>query len=189
MKTFFYGILARIAWWTRKPPAIGSKFMTGYGRVNWWASGGRDALREDIIQCAVNGVAIYTIEMAGWAETGAYRKAWGNDTKIKEVVACYELAVKLCRTFGMWLHVSIVNDNMGLKKYGDPGIFLRQVMDEAQALCQVIKRNGPANVLIQPVGETQTSAGVAFTEYCKRELGGFLLCNNNRSKPLSATRG
>ena len=188
MKNLFYVLLSYLAPLLprRKPPSLGGRLLTGYGRVNCWASGGKQALRRDICRCAANGVAIYHIEMAGWADTSAYRLVVGSDERMRETKALYTFAVGLCRSFGMWMFVSIVNDNMGSRKYGDPGVPLSKAMSEAADLAACVRNRGKDNVLVQPVGETQTAAGAAFTAYCLRDLHGFTFVNNAGSRPSSS---
>jgi hypothetical protein len=171
---------------TRSPPAIqAGQTQCWYGRVNEWASDSR-VLRADISLCASEGVSGYMIELASF---GAGRAVWNDPAAMARVEAAYAAAVAQCRARGLWLFVSIVNDNMGSRKYGDPGIPLSAVMDQARQLCAMVKRHGPSNVAVQPVAETQTSAGKQFEAHCLKELSGFTLVYNGASRPGGVPSG
>ncbi len=177
------GGLAWLAVWLvgirrKAPPKIGGKFMAWYGRVNTWASSGRKAVEKDVKACAKAGVAGYMIELAGWASSDAWTDDW-----LRRTEKAYLHLLKLCRRNGMWLFVSVVNDNMGTGKYGDPGIPLSRVTPMAHRLVQIVKDGGRDNVIVQPVAETQTSAGGAFERYCVDHLAGFPLVYNGGSRP------
>jgi hypothetical protein len=163
---------------TKSPPKIGGKFQTWYGRVNTWASQGAKALEKDVVACAKAGVAGYAIEMMGWARSDAWTDKWLKDTG-----EAYNRLLKLCRRHGIWLFVSVVNDNMGSGKYGDPGVPLSKVMPQAQRLAQIVKAGGKDGVVVQPVAESTTPAGRAFEGHCLRELSGFPLVYNGGSRP------
>lgn len=161
---------------TRKPQAL-DKTQVWYGRVNTWPFSEKN-LDKDVKEMAASGVKGYMIELMGWARSDAWTDKWLKDTEKK-----YEYLLKLCRKHGLWLFVSVVNDNMGSRKYGDPGVFLASVMDKAKQLAQIVKKNGSDNVIVQPVAETQTSAGRQFEQYCVQQLGGFPLVYNGGSRP------
>lgn len=154
-------------------PKLGQgKTLVMYGRVNTWAQSKKN-LKKDIAALRKENVDGYMIEMAGWARSDMWTDKW-----LKETEDNYKYLVNLCRDNGKWLFVSIVNDNMGSKKYGDQGIKLSQVMPKAQQLCQIVKKYGNRNVIVQPVAETQTSAGAQFDRYCVQELSGFIMVYN-----------
>ena len=167
---------------TPELPKLGKEPLVMYGRVNTWAMSEKN-LKKDISVMREEGVDGYMIEMMGWARYDAWTPNWLKDTEEQ-----YEYLLNLCRDNGKWLFVSIINDNMGSRavdvndieprKYGDPGIFLSQVMPQAQQLCQIVKKYGKDNVIVQPVAETQTSAGKAFEQYCLQQLGGFIMVYN-----------
>ncbi len=176
--------LAWLAVWlccmrTRKPlQIVQGKTQAWYGRVNAWAQDSK-ALKKDVEACANAGVTGYMIEMMGWARYDAWTPKW-----LKETEEAYELLVKLCRRHGLWLFVSIVNDNMGSRKYGDPGIKLSSVYDKALDLARIVRDNGRDNVIVQPVAETTTDAGRKFEQDCVGILGGkFPLVYNGGSRP------
>ena len=158
-------------------PKIGKEPLVMYGRVNTWAQG-ENNLKKDIKAMRDENVDGYLIEMMGWSRPDIWTPNWLKDTEKQ-----YKVLLDLCRKNGKWLFVSVVNDNMGSGKYGDPGIKLSQVMPQAQQLCQIVKKYGKANVIVQPVAETQTSAGAQFEQYCLQQLGGFIMVYNGSSRP------
>ena len=157
---------------TPELPKLGKEQLVMYGRVNTWAQGEKN-LEKDIAVMREENVDGYMIEMTGWARYDAWTPEWMKQTEDQ-----YKTLLDLCRKNGKWLFVSIVNDNMGSRKYGDPGIKLSQVMPQAQQLCQIVKKYGKENVIVQPVAETQTSAGSQFEQYCLQQLGGFVMVYN-----------
>ena len=143
-----------------------------YGRVNWWAEDW-NVLLQDLDVCQECNVG-YHIEMAAWAGTGV----WNDPAKLEGVISTYKRLVAECRKRGLWLFVSVVNDNMHLSKYGNVGVKLSSVRAQANQLVAAIKECGSENVIVQPVGETQTDDGRAFEIYCAAELAGFILVSN-----------
>lgn len=167
----------------RKPPALAAgKTRTGYGRANCWAGAGKSTLRKDLVACAAAGVDLHTVEMAGWAETSVF----GDAKRLADAQALYGWLVGQCRALGLWLLVSIANDNAGSGKYGDRGVGLARATADLHALAECVRRNGADNVLVQPVAETRTDAGRAFEAHCAALLTGFELVNNAGSRPAGA---
>jgi len=166
--------------WPRvKPrPVLAGATQVWYGRVNWWAVAGKKALQKDLIECAASGVSGYMIEMAGWAGTSAI----GREAEIK---SRYTFLVEQCRVLGLWLFVSVVNDNSGSGKYGDTGPHLEDSNGTSRALIQCIMDNGPLNVIVQPVAETYSAGGRSIEAYAVRVLGAhdFKLVSNEGSRP------
>ena len=163
------------------------KTQTWHGRVNRWTISKPTIIDElNLMQeCGVSG---YMIEMASW---GRYSEceAWSEEW-IALIESHYRHLVKNCRRRKLWLFVSVVNDNMGKGKYGDTGPKLEVVYDSATKLIEIIKKYGSKGVIVQPVAETQTSAGRRFEEDCKRELEGFtLVYNGNGGHPKQAPAG
>lgn len=182
MRKLWYRMLSYLAGVVpgRDPEALrAGRTLRGYGRVNWWAAAGKAALRRDLVACAAAGVEIYTIEMAGWAESSVLR----NEDRLREACALYAWLVEQCRALGLWLLVSIVNDNAGSGKYGDQCVSLAEAGDALNALAECVRKNGAENVLVQPVAETRTDAGRAFVAHCVAVLNGFTLVNNAGSRP------
>lgn len=180
--------LAWLAVWlfgrTRNPQKIAGKFQVWYGRVNTWASSGKKAVEKDVAACAKAGVAGYMIEMAGWARPDAWTEEW-----LKQIEKAYLHLLRECRRRGLWLFVSVVNDNMGSGKYGDKKIPLSAVVAQARRLAEIVKEGGRDNVIVQPVAETQTSAGRQFESWCVAFLGGFPLVYNGGSRPAGIPGG
>lgn len=161
-------------------PKLGQKPLVMYGRVNTWPQG-KSNLKKDISLMRDENVDGYLIEMAGWVRADAWSPKWMSDTEEQ-----YKNLLDLCRANGKWLCVSIVNDNMGLGKYGDPGVPLSAKIAEAQRLCQFVKKCGKDNVIVQPVAETRSTVGRQFEQYCMQQLGaaGFVMIfNGSGGKP------
>lgn len=151
------------------------KTQVWYGRVNRWTIS-KPTLIDELNLMQECGVSGYMIEMASW---GRYSDCvpWSEEW-IKQIEKSYRHLVKECRQRKLWLFVSVVNDNMGKGKYGDKGPKLEAVYDSALQLIKILKKYGHKGVIIQPVAETQTSAGRRFEEDCKRELEEFTLVYN-----------
>ena len=152
-----------------------------YGRVNDWKN--LKATEKDIICCMNNGVAGYMIELAGDIPGKKGPQPW-TDAWLKDIEEKYKKLVKMTRSAGLWLFVSIVNDNMGQGKYGDKSPKLEKVLAMAKSLALIVKKNGKLGVVVQPVAETQTTAGNIFEKYCRNELYNFpLVFNGNGGFP------
>lgn len=159
--------------------------QTWYGRVNRWPTS-RKTLRRELNLMKECGVSGYMIELAVW--NGVDDK-W-SDEWITRTKKSYRWLLRECRKRKIWLFVSIVNDNMGKGKYGDTGPALEQVYNQAKQLALIVKKYGPKGVIIQPVAETQTSAGQRFEQECKTELEEFtLVYNGNGGHPKSTPEG
>ena len=160
------------------------KTQTWYGRVNRWTLS-KQTLKDELNLMQECGVSGYMIEMASW---GRYSdcELWSEEW-IKQIEESYRHLVKECRQRKLWLFVSVVNDNMGQGKYGDKGPKLEAVYNSALQLIKIIKRYGSQGVIIQPVAETQTSAGQRFEQDCLRELKDFLLVYNGNGGHPSHT--
>ena len=155
-----------------------------YGRVNDWKD--LKTTEKDIIRCAKEGVAGYMIEMAG--DLPGTKSAWTNEW-LADIEKKYKKLVKMTRAAGLWLFVSIVNDNMGQGKYGDKSPKLEKVLPMAQTLALAVKKNGPDGVFVQPVAETQTNGGRIFEKYCMNELYKFRLVYNGNGGFPTGTGG
>ena len=160
------------------------KTQTWYGRVNRWTIS-KQTLRQELNLMKKCGVSGYMIEMANW---GRYSdcEPWSEEW-IKQIEESYRYLVKECRRRKLWLFVSVINDNMGKGKYGDKGPKLEAVYDSALPRIKIIKKYGQKGVIIQPVAETQTSAGQRFEQDCLRELNDFLLVYNGNGGHPSHT--
>ena len=159
------------------------KTQVWYGREGQWNTNLK-LLSKELDVMEKYGVTGYVIEM-----TGASPNKW-TDKWNKEIKEAYEYLLSECRARNMWLHVSIANDNLGKGKYGDPGTrTIATEMTRFKYFCKIVKDNGPKNVVVQPVAETQTAGGKQFETYCKNELKGFLTCYNGNGGHPSGTNG
>lgn len=167
------------------------KTQTWYGRVNYWWT--RRSLWQKEMDCLVkNGGSGYMIELAGWQSNTAKSPAWWSEDWIKKQLSLYSEIHADAKKRGLWLFVSIVNDNMGSGKYGDKKQYtVANTYDKCVKLLEGIIKDGSANVVIQPVAETQTSAGKKFESYAKSQLQakGFLTCYNGDGGHPSGSGG
>lgn len=167
-------------------PIQAGKTQTWYGRVNFWTRS-TSLLKKELDALVKNGCSGYMIELSSWAR---YSKKEWTSKWFKEVEKKYLWLVDQCRSRGLWIFVSIVNDNMGHGKYGDEGPMLSKVYDKALKLIDIVKAGGSSNVAVQPVAETQTSAGKKFEKACVKKLKGFVLVyNGDGGYPSKAPSG
>ena len=174
-------IMPYVPGYTQDPPELElGRTLAGYGRVNAWAID-KDTLIKDIRACDRYGVDIYPIEFL----SGAGYSPYGNQAAMKKTEECYKAAIKECRARGMWLFVSFANSNTGSGKYGDKKIPLSKMGDLINWGIDVVKKEGPDNVLFQPVGETGGSFNSSLEARLVNEFGprGFKLVNNHGSRP------
>ena len=145
--------------------------LTFYGRVNHWADSRAELTTElDLMEeMHVDG---YMIELSGWGE-----KQWDGHW-LRQTAHEYRWLLRQCRKRGLCLFVSVVNDNMGLHKYGDSGPALAEVEGAARKLVRIIRKAGAHGLFVQPVAETRTEAGVRFEQYCQDKLKDFVLVYN-----------
>ena len=147
---------------------------TFYGRVNRWTLS-RATLKKELNLMKDCGVAGYMIELASWAPHT--QQPWTEEW-IEMVRKEYHYLLKECRKRDLWLFVSIVNDNMGKGKYSDTGPALEKVYNYALQLANIVKHHGAKGVIIQPVAETNTEAGMRFEKDCLQLLKEFTLVYN-----------
>lgn len=165
-----------------KKIAVGST-QVWYGREGQWNTDLK-LLSKELDVMEKYGVSGYIIEM-----TGASSHKW-TDKWDKEIEEAYKYLLSECRARNMWLHISIANDNLGKGKYGDTGKrTIATEMARFKRFCKIVKDNGPKNVIVQPVAETQSAGGKQFEAYCKNELIGFLTCYNGNGGRPSGTNG
>ena len=174
-------VVAGLAWlavWlvslrTRQPPEIKQGgFQVWYGLVNAWAMVPK-TMDKVVDECAEAGVSGIHIELAGWSRSDMWSDKWIADTS-----QAYRRLLARCRRRGLWLFVGVANDNMGSRKYGDPGIRMTDVYHQVLKLVHLVRDEGPDNVIVQPVGETQTPAGVKLEQDCILLLPEFPLVYN-----------
>ena len=175
---------------SRELPAIGSKTLTFYGRVNqWcWADGATPERTAEILHSEIRALSAagwdgYQIEMWGWVRYANLEPEEG----IARIRAVFPQLVQWCRDEGLWLFISGVNDNQHLGKYGSTARHLSQDDAQVEECLSLIVAAGPENIIVQPVGETQTSDGDYVEHRWANELEplGFYLVNNNGSRPSS----
>ena len=171
----------------RAAPTIAlGKTQAWYGRVNCWAEDLK-VLESDVVACREAGVSGYMIELLSW---GRYSASLDKQAKTEKA---YKKLVKLCRANGIWLFVSIANDNAGQGKYGDTGPKLEGQKALLDFGLKLVMSCGSKNVIVQPVAETQTSFGKSWNSAAGTALrkAGFKTVNNSdgghpRSKPAWA---
>lgn len=91
-----------------------------------------------------------------------------------------------CRKRNVTLIVSVVNDNMHIKKWGQSGVHdLAHWPAECERAAQIVLEAGPANVWVQAMAETQTSQGKKFEGrwLAKYKAAGFKTIYNDGSRP------
>lgn len=171
-------------------PEIGSKTLAFYGRVNQWAwadgatvERAAEILHSEIRALAAAGWDGYQIEMWGWVRYANLEPEEG----IARIRVVFPQLVQWCREEGIWLFISGVNDNQHLGKYGSTARHLSEDDAQVEECLSLIVAAGPENLIVQPVGETQTSDGDYVEQRWANELEprGFYLVNNNGSRPSS----
>ena len=159
------------------PPIREGETQVWYGRVNTWAAAGLDVLRADVAACADSGVTGYMIELETWGDS-----TMGTDKEVPAATAeAYRNLVGWCRKEGLWLFVSVGNDNAGSGGYGDRGVPLSKVTERLEKLVELIRSRGSRNVIVQPCAETRTAAGMWIENLCVERLAGFPLAYNGNS--------
>ena len=155
---------------TRKPrPIVSGKTQGWYGRVNSWSCGKKFVLRRDLDLCKKYGVDGYHIELVGWTDFDKDPASYRSQKYYKTVRNRYKWLVKACRARGLWLFVSVVNDNAG--KHGEANNpRLEQQQDNVRFAFEQVFKNGPRNVIVQPVAEIQTGYGSKLNHQMTAEL-------------------
>lgn len=162
-----------------------------YGRVNWWWKS-RSLWKKEMDALVKYGGAGYMIELAGWRSAVGNESSWWTDAWVKKQLELYRQIHADAKARGLWLFVSVVNDNMGSGKYGDTKQYnVGNCYDKCVKLLEGIIKDGNSNVVVQPVAETQTSGGKKFEDYAKKQLlqHGFLTCNNGSGGHPATTNG
>jgi len=134
---------------------------------------------------AQNGCNATSIEFFGWSTT--YDLAQGLEPlKVK-----YQAALAATRAHGGMLFVSLCNDNQGSGKYGDRRKRWSRMGNMPDQALDYIISCGPANVIVQPVSEGQTSWGKSWelSAIAKLNGAGFVTCWNRGSRPTSPGAG
>ena len=155
--------------------------VLGYGRVSYWAVD-LGLLRAELRACHEAGIGIYTASLLGWwgtAMPGASEQQIRDQTE-----AAYKVLIDECRSLGMVALIDIHNQNSGSRKYGEQG---RTLDDPAEVELidwgiELVRKHGPANVVVVPCRETGDAGGLAVERKCVEQLDGFQLCANTGAR-------
>ena len=170
------------------PIQVGST-QVWYGRVNAWHYD-KSMWRKEMDTLVKHGGAGYMIELSSWQSNSDIK--WWTDAWVKKIVELYREIHADAKARGLWLFVSVVNDNMGSGKYGDKKQYtVANCYDKLVRILDGIITDGSDNVVVQPVAETQTPGGKKFEAYAKDRLNkrGFLTCNNGSGGHPTSTNG
>lgn len=177
---------------TNAPIISKNNYQFWYGCVNCWSQkvNGKYIFIDQIPKLVEVGCTGYHIEMFGWK---------GGETSMANVADAYQKLVTLCRENKMWLFVDVINGNwngaqtnwtLGMGPH-DHLTMEYIVSNYGQQLINIIKDNGPQNVIIQPIGEPGSKGQLnpihRFQDWCCDQLGeDFVLVTepgrNNSSK-------
>ena len=171
-----------------KLPTIGSGTQWWYGRVNYWAQD-KNLLTKEVKLMRSVGVTGYIIEMAGWGGNDMRQKPTSAQYK-KFISTCqdmYKHLHKLCKQYGIWLFVGIVNDNALSNKHGNKAVDPKHYYNNvASDLLKIVLADGKDNVVVQPISELSSDRvknhpGVAWQKKAINKLkqAGFKTCNND----------
>ena len=136
---------------------LGRNTQYWYGRVNYWMTNKR-TIETEIAEMKSHGVSGYMIEMAGWRSGDGDIRAPKGSAKyngfINGITSAYTHLHSLCKQNGLWLFVSIVNDNALETKHNNDEIDqYHYYNDVARDLFNIILTAGGENVIIQPSAE------------------------------------
>lgn len=169
-------------------PALGKKTQYWYGRVNYWADTGA-LQRKEVEYMKPLGLTGYIIEMAGWGGVNMRKAPSTKEYKswISRMKTYYCHLHGLCKTYGIWLFVGIVNDNALANKHGNKAIDPKHYYNNvAKDLLNIILNDGPENVIVQPISELYSARvknhpGPAFQKDALKKLKAkkFKTCNND----------
>ena len=175
---------------TKKPKEIkrgATQFW--YGRVNSWACGKRSVLRKDLDLCVKHGCSGYAIELVGWTDPP---ETYRTEQYYEKVRKGYEYLVKACRARGLWLFVSVVNDNAGKSGKNPRNPTLDKQKDNVDFAFALVEKWGSRNVVVQPVAEAHNSFAVSLDQAWIPRLKseGFLtVYNGSFGSPSSTNHG
>lgn len=153
-----------------------NNYQFWYGSVNCWAEkvGGKYVFEDQIPKLVEVGCTGYHIEMFGWK---------GGTSSISTVADAYQKLVTLCRQNRMWLFVDVINGNWngsatnwtkGMSNYSH--LTMEYIVSNyGQQLINIIKNNGPQNLIVQPIGEPGSKQQLTpihrFQDWCCDQLG------------------
>ena len=146
------------------PPSLGERYTQYfYGRVNFWATMSKPGSRtkeqvlnvvkkrllNDICACKKYGVS------AAWLYTGDGNMLLnrGDAEYMSNLKQTYQYLHQLCIQNGMWLMVCLVNINALENKLGNKAISSTLLFEYGRDLMNIVKDDGPKNILIQPISE------------------------------------
>lgn len=185
---------------TTAPIISKSHYQFWYGSVNCWAAkvNGHYPFEAQIPELVKIGCTGYHIEMFGW------KGGTSSDAEMTTIRDAYAKLVTLCRQNKMWLFVDVINGNWngpntkwtaGVTNYDK--LYVGYIVDHyGQTMINIIKDNGPQNVIVQPIGEPGSKGQVddchRFQNMCVTQLSDYILVTepgrNNSSKMTSATQ-
>ena len=181
------------------PKINSSHYQFWYGCVNCWSSkvGSKYVFQDQIPALkSKSGCTGYHIEMFSWCNGSSVNS-------IANIRDAYKKLVDQCRANKMWLFVDVINGNFngsntkwtaGMSNYSN--LTVGYIVNHyGQQLIDIIKANGPQNVIIQPIGEPGSKGQVSdchkFQDMCVDQLNGYILATepsrNNSSKMRSKT--
>lgn len=168
------GWIYRLIDWQRCGRKFDGHNFAGAGNVNWWSQS--DARRETR-KLAVAGLPCYHIELFGWGGTHGY-------DRVDEVLRKVDAVLFWCRRRRLALFVSVCNDNIHLSKYGNKPLDIgNHTAEITRALRHLAAAARKQAVLVQPVGETQTSSGRRIEALAREIVPMQYLVANTGSRP------
>ena len=177
----------------RKAPKaiVPGKTQFWYGRVNSWSCKSKSLLRRDLDLCCKYGVSGYTIELVGWTDLESNPSTYRTKEYFSRVERTYKYLVKACRARGLWLFVSVVNDNAGRSGKNPYNPRLEKQQENVQFAFDLVKKCGAKNVIVQPVAEIQTDYGKTIDKTWMAEFNrlGFETVYNGEGRPTKNEHG
>ena len=123
--------------------------------------GKRSVLRKDLDLCVKHGCSGYAIELVGWTDPP---ETYRTEQYYEKVRKGYEYLVKACRARGLWLFVSVVNDNAGKSGKNPRNPTLDKQKDNVDFAFALVEKWGSRNVVVQPVAEAHNSFAVSLDQ-------------------------
>jgi hypothetical protein len=163
-------------------PVSEPRDVLGLGISYNWPTMDHALLCEELAKAGCNAT---DIEFMGLTVSTKHGYRQGGAEALKKD---YLSLLKECRKRNLTLIVSIVNDNMHIRKWGQSGQDdLAHWPGECERAAQIVMEAGPANVMVQPVAETQTSQGRAYERrwLAAFNAAGFRTVYNGGSRPSS----
>lgn len=171
-----------------------SNYQFWYGSVNCWSAkvGNKYVFEDQIPKLASIGCTGYHIEMFSWIN---------SLNSISNIEAAYQKLISLCRQRKWWLFIDVINGNFngsktkwtaGMSNYSNLTVGYI-VNNYGQKLIDIIKKYGPQNVIVQPIGEPgskgQNSDCQKFQNMCCSQLTNYYLATEpNRSNSANMTK-